>query len=93
MEWRAERRRNGWIRCDRDRQREGEAGKVRQRDGHRAQKLCESRGSRPGIPVHNSPYGLCGRKAPFKEEDGQAELRSCIKVEMDVPNSHSSGAV
>ena len=29
----------------------------------RAQELCESRGGRPGIPVHNSPYGFCGRKA------------------------------
>ena len=27
------------------------------------QKLCESRGGRPGLPVPNSPYGLCGRKA------------------------------
>ena len=25
---------------------------------------CESRGGRPGLPVPNSPYGLCGRKAP-----------------------------
>ena len=25
--------------------------------------LCESRGGRPGLPVPNSPYGLCGRKA------------------------------
>ena len=29
----------------------------------RAQELCESRGGRPGLPVPNSPYGLCGRKA------------------------------
>ena len=29
----------------------------------RAQKLCERRGGRPGFPVPNSPYGLCGRKA------------------------------
>ena len=28
----------------------------------RAQKLCESRGGRPGLSVPNSPYGLCGRK-------------------------------
>ena len=29
----------------------------------RAQELCESRGGgRPGLPVPNSPYGLCGRK-------------------------------
>ena len=27
----------------------------------RAQELCESRGGRPGLPVPNSPYGLCGR--------------------------------
>ena len=29
----------------------------------RDQELCESRGGRPGLPVPNSPYGLCGRKA------------------------------
>ena len=29
----------------------------------RAQWLCEGRGGRPGLPVPNSPYGLCGRKA------------------------------
>ena len=27
--------------------------------------LCESRGGRPGFPVPNSPYGLCGHKAKF----------------------------
>ena len=27
------------------------------------QELCESRGGRPELPVHNSHYGLCGRKA------------------------------
>ena len=29
----------------------------------RAQELCESREGRPGLPVLNSPYGLCGREA------------------------------
>ena len=30
----------------------------------RGQELCESRGGRPGLPVPNSPSGLCsGRKA------------------------------
>ena len=29
----------------------------------RAQELCESQGGCPGLPVPNSPYGLCGRKA------------------------------
>ena len=27
------------------------------------QELCESRGGRPGLPVLNSPYSLCGRKS------------------------------
>ena len=27
--------------------------------------MCESRGGRPGLPVPNSPYGLCGRKATW----------------------------
>ena len=30
---------------------------------YRVQELCESGGGRPGFPVPNSPYGLCGRKA------------------------------
>ena len=25
--------------------------------------MCESRGGRPGLPVPNRAYGLCGRKA------------------------------
>ena len=25
--------------------------------------MNESQGGRPGLPVSNSPYGLCGRKA------------------------------
>ena len=29
----------------------------------RAQELCESRGGCPRLPVPNSPYGLCARKA------------------------------
>ena len=28
-----------------------------------AQELCESGGGRPGFPVPNSPYSLCGREA------------------------------
>ena len=32
----------------------------------RAQELCESVGGRPGLPIHNGPYGLCGRKATLK---------------------------
>ena len=40
----------------------------------RAQQLCESRGGRPGLPVPNSPYDLCGRKARF-------EKVKCIKAQ------------
>ena len=41
----------------------GVSVKCRSRDGVQGvQELCESRGSRPGLPVPNSPqYGLCGR--------------------------------
>ena len=49
------------------------------------QELCESRGGRPGFPVPNSSYGLCGRKETLK----QTELRSCVKVEVDVRDSPS----
>ena len=33
----------------------------------RAQELCESRGGRPGFPVPNSLYGLCGRNTTLNE--------------------------
>ena len=33
-----------------------------------AQKLCENGGGRPGLPVPNGPYGLCGRKATLNSE-------------------------
>ena len=50
----------------------------------RAQQLCESRGGHPELPVPNSPYGLCGRKAALNERTGHSELRSCVKVEVAV---------
>ena len=52
----------------------------------RAQELCESGGGRSGLPVPNSPYGLCGRKAIFELEFA-TDLRSCVKVEVDVLGS------
>ena len=52
----------------------------------RAQELCESRGSHPGLPVLNSPYGLCRRKATLNLN---LELRSCVKVEVAVLGSPS----
>ena len=35
---------------------------------NRAQEVCESGGGRPGLPVPNSPYRLCGRRATYEEE-------------------------
>ena len=45
----------------------------------RAQELCESGGGRPGLPLPNSPYGFCGRKAtlnmiPSNELGGQSRV-------------------
>ena len=37
-------------------------------DSRRAQELCESPGGRPGLPIPNSPDGLCGRKATLNVE-------------------------
>ena len=50
--------------------------------GARSVELCESRGGRPELPVPNSPYGLCGRKAALN--CSISELRSCVKVEVAV---------
>ena len=38
----------------------------------RAQELCERRGGRPGLPVPNSPYGLCGRKVTLNQRAAQS---------------------
>ena len=47
----------------------------------------ESRGGRRGLPVPNSPHGLCGRKATLN--CGISELKSCVKVEVAVLDSPS----
>ena len=51
-----------------------------------AQELCESRGGRPVLPVPNSPFGLCGRKATFVEAQELCESRGGCPV-LPVPNS------
>ena len=43
----------------------------------RAQELCDSRGGRPGLPVVNSPYGLCECKATLN-------FKNSVKVEVAV---------
>ena len=55
----------------------------------RVQELCERRGKRPGLNVPNSPHGLCGHKATPKKKNTVKELRSCVKVEVDVLRSPS----
>ena len=51
--------------------------------------VCESRGGRPGLPVCNHPYGLCGRKATLNLNCSISELRSCVTVEMAILGSPS----
>ena len=41
----------------------------------RSQELCESGGGRPGLPVLNSPYGLCARKATLKKKKKKKKKR------------------
>ena len=41
-----------------------------------------------GLPVPNSPYGLCGRKATLYLNNS-SELKSCVKVEVAVLGSLS----
>ena len=50
----------------------------------RAQELCKSRGGRPGLPVPNNPYGLCGRKETLK-----LQISGAVKVEVAVLGSPS----
>ena len=44
--------------------------------GFRAQELCESLSGRPGLPVPNSPYGLCGREATLHLNTVERERQS-----------------
>ena len=53
----------------------------------RAQELYERRGGRPGLSGATSPNG-CGRRATLKKTNYVlSELRSCVKVEVDVLGS------
>ena len=51
----------------------------------RAQGLFDGRDDRPGFPVPNSPYGLCGRKAALN--CSISELRGCVNLEVAVLGS------
>ena len=61
-------------------------GSVHGGDFVRAPELCESRGGRPGLPLPDIPYGLCGHKSSLNEN---ADHRSCVKVEVAVLGSAS----
>ena len=44
--------------------------------------VCESRGGRPGLPVPNGPYGLCGRKAilNLKVSEPRVDLKKDVEL-------------
>ena len=48
--------------------------------------MCESWGGRPGLPVPNSPYSLCGRKVTLEEEAMVTEVRRCARVVLGSPS-------
>ena len=56
----------------------------------RAQELCESRGGRPGLPVPNSPYGLCGLLTPCGNSGRLTWLRLQQPQEQRYTNSYQS---
>ena len=63
-----------------------ETGKLNT-DRRRAQEPCESRGGRPGFPVPNGPYGICGRKVTWKKRAQELCESRCIRPGLPVPNS------
>ena len=52
----------------------------------RAQELFESRGGRPGLPVHNSPNGLCARKATLNSNSAIVARNSSAALELFTAN-------
>ena len=55
--------------------------------------MCESWGGRPGLPVPNGPYSLCGRKVILEEEAMVTEVRRCARVGVAVVGSPPSWSV
>ena len=52
----------------------------------RVQELCESRAGRPGLPVPNGSYGLCGRKATLNPSLRPRELCESRGVRPGLPS-------
>ena len=56
--------------------------------------VCESRGDRPGLPVPNSPNGLCGRTATDKVENMRTFLvKTPLASGKNLAKCSSSGPV
>ena len=53
---------------------------------YKAPELCGSRGGRPGLPVPNNPYGLCGRKATLNQSSGDVCESGGGRPGLPVPN-------
>ena len=53
----------------------------------RAQEMCERLSGRPVLPVPNSPYGLCGRKATLNIIITLSEFRNYVNVDVAVLGS------
>ena len=51
----------------------------------RARELCESRGCRPWLPVLNSPYGFCGRKATLNETSRATSVKTVVRGKSSPP--------
>ena len=52
--------------------------KKRKKTQIRGQELCESRGGCPGLPIRNSMYSLCGRKATLEEEEDTSQSSGAV---------------
>ena len=53
-------------------------------DSTRVQELGEIRGGRPGLPVPNSPYGLCGRETTLNSKLDSVALHVYWKQDVSV---------
>ena len=54
---------------DRERQRETDRQTETEAETEKDRAVCESRGGHNGLPVPNSPYGLCGGKTTLNLSD------------------------
>ena len=58
----------------------------------RALELCERRGGRPGLPVSNSSYDLCGRKATLNERTNETNERTNISLTIQLARYYTAMA-